>query len=253
MITREYILSRIEEGLKANEQVNAMWLEGSDGTNSMDQYSDVDIVIDVENGFEKETFRLLENILTDIGIMDLSYEEPRNNPNSRYKVYHLQDSPDSLFLDVTVQSSSDYKFIIENDSEIPYIIFDKKGVVQYESLDADELNQRLISRLYHLENMINQKARAKKYVNRGKFLEAMGYYHKFVVAPLIELLRVKYKPINHDYYIVSISKHLPLDVLGKLEELFKIHSIDDLEIKLEQSHIWFNELLKELREELEKP
>ncbi|QYR19334.1 aminoglycoside 6-adenylyltransferase [Paenibacillus sp. sptzw28] len=253
MITREYILSRIEEGLKDTKQINAIWLEGSDGTNSMDQYSDIDIVFDVEDGFGNEIFSLLENILTDIGRIDLSYEEPRNNPNSRYKVYHLQDTPDSLFLDITVQISSEHKFITENDSEIPYIIFDKKGVVQYESLDADELNLRLINRLYHLENMMNQKARAKKYVKRNKFLEAMGYYHKFVVTPLIELLRIKYKPINHDYYIVSISKHLPPDVLGKLEELFKIGSVDDLEMKIEQSQLWFSELLKELREELEKP
>jgi predicted nucleotidyltransferase len=251
MITRDELLIRIETGLKDHPQINAMWLEGADGTGSSDQYSDLDLVIDVEDGFETEAFSQLEDILTKQGSLDLAYEEPLHHSKLRYKVYHLEGTQDSLFLDVTVQSHSrNFKFVKENESEVPSVIFDKKGVIQFQSLNREEWNRKMYDRLYHLENTVNQKARAMKYVKRNKFIEAVGYYQKFVVTPLIELLRIKYRPVNYDYYIVSISKHLPPEVLKQVEELFKIHSIDEIGVKMEQAHKWFHILLKELRNEL---
>jgi predicted nucleotidyltransferase len=250
VITKQIILSQLQKSLIENANVNAMWLEGSDGTGSADEYSDLDIVLDVVDGSEADIFELLEKTLLEMAPLDLNAEES-HQPLLKYKVYHLQGTPDSLFLDVTLQSESrGFKFTSENESEVPDVIFDKKAIIQYQSLDQNKLHQQLIKRLISLENTIKQKARAEKYIARGKFLEAIGYYQKFVLEPLIELLRIKYKPINHDYYIVSISKHLPKEVYVQLEGLFKNSSLEDLKENIEKAYEWFYDELPEIREKL---
>jgi hypothetical protein len=248
LITRENILSHLVEGLQKHPEIIAMWLEGSDGTGSTDDYSDIDIVINVEDGFESAALSLCEERLNELSLLDLSYEELRHNPKKRYKVFHLKNTPEPLFLDINVQSQSlNTQFVKQNDSEVPIVIFDKKSVIQFIDINETELNLYLKNRLYHLENTINQKARVEKYVIRNKFIEAMGYYHKFVVTPLIEILRIKYKPINHDYYIVCISKHLPKEVTLELEELYKVNSINDISIHVERAYAWFYKVLNEVK------
>jgi predicted nucleotidyltransferase len=250
-LDRNRILQVLEKGLKSIKEINAMWLEGSDGTGKTDEYSDLDIVLDVNDGFEREAFQHIEALLSRLAPLDLCYERENYHPQLSDKVYHLKGTPETLLLDVAIQSHSrNFNFIKENDSEIPSVIFDKTGVIQFENLNQQEFQSELRERLYHLENTIRQKSRVEKYIKRGKIVEAMGYYNKFVLAPLIELLRIKYKPVNHDYYIVSFSKHLPHDVVKEVEQLFFISSLEDLSEKLAKVYDWFFAVLPGVKEAL---
>lgn len=58
-INREKIISDLAIGLKEVSFVYAFWLEGSDGTNTVDEYSDIDICIDVEDGEENNVFSIM--------------------------------------------------------------------------------------------------------------------------------------------------------------------------------------------------
>jgi hypothetical protein len=44
-----------------------------------------------------------------------------------------------------------------------------------------------------------------------------------------------------DYYIVHISRHLPLPVVERLEGLFQIAGLEDLEEKVTEAVAWFTE------------
>jgi predicted nucleotidyltransferase len=251
MIKRKEILSHLEESLKKQEKVFAMWLEGSDGTGSSDEYSDIDIVLAVEDGFELEVLNFCEQVLLELSPLDMSYEEPRHNSKNRYKVFHLENTSKYLLIDLSVQSHLlNFQFVRENDSEIPIILFDKKEIISFIDLNETELKEELKNRLYHLENTIKQKSRVEKYVARNKFIEAMGYYSKFIIGPLVELLRIKYKPVNYDYHIVCISKHLPKEIIEQLDELYKVNSINDLSVHVEKAYRWFYEILDEVKLEL---
>jgi hypothetical protein len=80
-------------------------------------------------------------------------------------------------------------------------------------------------------NCVDEYSDLEKYLKRGNLMEAFGYYHKWLVQPLIEVLRMKYTPLHPDYYIVHISRHMPKDVLAQLEDLMKFDSISELEQK----------------------
>ncbi|GAB6926247.1 hypothetical protein JCM10914A_02300 [Paenibacillus sp. JCM 10914] len=246
--SRSRIVEHLVEGLKGKSQVEAVWLEGSDGTGHADELSDIDIVIHVQSGSEDEVLEYVEELLSELASLDMSYEESSSDPHRRYKVFHLRDTPATLLLDVNVQSGREMaEFLEENDSEVPMILFDKHNLVQTSKVDWDEWNKRLRTRLYDLENTINQRARVEKYITRNKLLEALGYYHKFILAPLIEILRIRYKPINHDYYIVSISKHLPASVIKQLEELHQVSTVEDIQSHVDVAYRWFHEVLSDIK------
>ncbi len=99
-------------------------------------------------------------------------------------------------------------------------MFDRAGVVQFVPPGAQRDAAWRAGRLQELDAITERYSRVEKYVRRGEFLEAFGYYHRWLLSPLIEALRMRYTPLHPDYYIVHISRHLPADVLRRLEDLF---------------------------------
>ena len=88
---------------------------------------------------------------------------------------------------------------------------------------------------------VAQISRIEKYIQRGEYIEAHSYYHKWLLTPLIEVLRIRYTPLHPDYYIVHISRHLPTDVVNRLEGLFKINSLEELAEKIQEARMFYDE------------
>lgn len=105
-IIRNRIPEKISSELRRENYILAVWLEGSDGTKSVDEHSDIDLVCDAKEGFVDKAIFRLDTALNELGELDVAYEEHRRPSNNRYKVYHLADTPQSLLIDVTFQSES---------------------------------------------------------------------------------------------------------------------------------------------------
>ncbi|MBD3917548.1 hypothetical protein H8B09_02180 [Paenibacillus sp. PR3] len=251
MDIRERIVHLLRYTYMEQEWIYAMWLEGSDGTGSVDHLSDLDIVFDVEDGNEDRLLEMLERTLTIIGPLDYKYEGDKPDELLRYIVYHIEGTPSTLLLDITVQSHSrKYEFVIEDLGTVPTIIFDKKNVVRYCHLDHLKLEKELLSKLYHIEQTFNQQARAKKYTDRGLFLESFAYYQRYVLQPLVELIRIYHTPIGYYMHLIHISRDIPQDVLAELEPLYKVNSAEEIGLKIEQATEMFNALLPLVKEKL---
>lgn len=78
------------------------------------------------------------------------------------------------------------------------------------------------------------------------------YYNRYVLEPLIDLLRLIYTPANADYYLVHISHHIPDDQLKRLEYFAQLPSLDAMENRIPEAEVWFNELIKELENKLQR-
>jgi len=48
-LDRDFIINYVKEYAKSKDYVYAMWLEGADGLNLVDEYSDLDFWFDVED------------------------------------------------------------------------------------------------------------------------------------------------------------------------------------------------------------
>lgn len=246
-IDRDLIINKLVETFKPNEKVYAFWLEGADGLGKVDQYSNLDFVIDVEDGYETKIFELCEQALSLLGELDLNYEEDHGHPKLRQKVYHLKNSSPYLEIDFCVQSHSRDKsgstFIEKSIFEYPKVFFDKAKIVSYRARnESDQVKiSQNIARKKELFNLLSQYHRVLKYCERNKFLEAFGYYQKHILRPMIELMRIKYTPYNTDYYIVHISDHLPEEELKLLEGFHQVTSVADIKQNINKALEWLKE------------
>jgi len=251
-IKREIIIKCLSEILVKQNTVYAFWLEGADGLNKVDEFSDLDFVADVEDGFEDEIFELVESELFKLGKMDICYLQIHSHPKLRQKVYHLEMSSPYLEIDFCIQSHSRDKsgstFFEKDKIEFPKVLFDKKQVVQFRSRnqkDFEELDKNNAVRIKYLQSVVNQHHRILKYVERNKFIEAWSYFQKHIIEPLIEILRMQYTPFHSSYSIVHINDHLPKNELEQLEKYFRVKSVEEIREMTIKGVNWFGKLVCE--------
>ena len=125
-------------------------------------------------------------------------------------------------------------------------MFDKAAVIKFKKVDKSKLNKELESRIHHLKNIFQQDIRVITKIKRNDFLEATAYYHKWILGPLVELLRVKYAPYKRDYYLKHVSRDLPKTIVKKLEHLYRITSLNDMARKIRIAQKLFNETLQSI-------
>ncbi len=222
-----------------------MWLEGADATNTVDEYSDIDLCCSVEAGAITEVLDHTRKTLENLSSLDL-IESHAAGDDYQKTVFHLAGTSDYLLIDFDLFVGRGSDFIEADEIEKPLILFDKCSVIRYSGQEEYLATKKSSQRIQELKNTIAQSSRIEKYVKRGLFLEAYGYYQRWLLAPLIEILRMRYTPLHPDYYIVHISRHLPSDILIRLEGLFKVNSVTEIKVKSKEALLFFNETVTEL-------
>lgn len=241
-ISRQDIIVVLRERFEREPKVLAMWLEGADAVQAVDEYSDIDVCCSVVVGAMTEVTNLAHAALASLAPVDLA--QPLTvAEDMTTTAFHLTGTSAYLLVDFSVYFARGSDFIAGDEIEKPLVLFDRGSVIQYRNPDQDLLLQKRDQRLQELKNTVAQAARIEKYVQRGDFLEAYGYYQKWLLTPLIEVLRMQYTPLHPDYYIVHISRHLPGEVRIRLEELFRVNSVAEIGLKSQSALAFFEETL----------
>jgi hypothetical protein len=253
MIQRNVIIETLKERLFPLTYVHALWLEGADANGMVDEYSDIDICMDIDDPFETEAIEEVEQILNDIAPVDYRYVMHHGHPKLRQRIYHISGTSPYLSIDFSWQlHSRDPKescFIRESRIEFPLVLFDKTGVISYKDLDINEFHTDNANRYKECLYRYTQHDRVMKYVYRGHYLEAYAYYNRYVLEPLIDLLRILYTPAFANYYLIHISNHLPEEYVRKLEYFARLSTIEDITERVGEAKEWFDSLGKEVKRE----
>lgn len=256
MIKREEIITWIKETFIDHSDVNAYWLEGADGTGKVDEFSDVDIVLDVKDGKEDEIFKTIDELFKGYGELDLNYEQEIDHPKLRQKFYHFKNSSEYLIIDFCVQSHSRDKkestFSYDDLLEVPKVIFDKKSIVNYEVFDDSETKVGMRMRIEELKSRYTQHSRVVKFIERDQYLEAIMYYGKYVAEPIVELMRMKYTPKYHYLHLIHITDHVPSEEKEILEKLYQNANLEDLRKNVKFARTVYNKLLPEVEKLLQQ-
>jgi hypothetical protein len=250
-VSRDTIIDTLRDHLALDPAILAMWLGGADASGHVDPFSDIDLCCSVEAGSMDAIMALAQRVLESLGPIDLIDNSSRGK-DYQYTVFHLQDTSPYCLIDFNVFVGRGSRFTAGDAIEQPLILFDRAGVIQFAPPDDRQIRIDQAARLPELLAITAQVSRIEKYIRRGDFLEAFGYYHKWLLTPLIEVLRMRYTPLHPDYYIVHISRHLPAEILGRLENLFKIGSLSELETKSLDAYSFFKETAAFLQSETNK-
>lgn len=246
MIDRQKIINGLSEDLRKNKFVLAMWLEGADATNNIDQYSDIDVWFRVKTGQEKKVMESIEGSLRKIGPLDMNIDLRHPHPDIMGKVFHLKNSSKYLLIDTFIESDRrEIAFINNFGDENPQILFDKENFLRFKELDRKKLTKELAARRKLIQDVLAQNARTESKVRRGSYLEAIYYYHKWIMAFLVECLRVKYTPLKRDYYLKHAYRDFPPKVCQRLEGLYSFHNMPELKKKISQAYKWCLKLIED--------
>lgn len=229
---RNIIINVIKDKFINMDEVHAYWLEGSDSLDAVDEYSDIDIWMDVEDGYEDMIFRLAEEEFLKLGNLDFKFSLNHSHPKIHQNYYHIEGTSEYLIIDFCIQSHSrdrdEVKFVEGDILEFPKVIFDKSGVITIVKND-EQIDKSLIRDIINeIEGKYKQHSRVIKYVERKNYPEAFIYYLKYVADPLVQLMRIKHTPKYHYLHFIHISNHIPEDEVKRLEYYYQISSLDDI-------------------------
>jgi hypothetical protein len=246
-ITRETIITAFQTAFDPDPDTLALWMEGADATGWVDAYSDIDLDVSVRPGTMDAATARAQATLEALGVLDLIQPSTRE-ADHQATTYHLAGTSPYLLIDFDVFVERGSTFTTGDEIEKPLVLFDRAGVVRFTPPGEQTTPTYRAERLRDLENTVAQSARVEKYVLRGQFLEAFGYYHKYLLLPLIEALRLHYTPIHPEFSIIHITRHLPADEIARLEALFQVASLEDLGRKSQQARAYFANVVETLRQ-----
>ncbi|MFA7673218.1 MAG: hypothetical protein WCY62_05130 [Clostridia bacterium] len=190
----------------------------------------------------------MEKALCELSGFDYKYVMRHDHPKIRQRIYHLKGTVEYLMIDFCWQLHSrhkdSYSYYMNDPIEAVKILFDKDNIIRYKELDPSEFTASNEMKLEEMKYRYTQHSRVIKYVLRGQYLEAFAYYQRYVIEPLIFLLRLIHTPAYTDYGYIHISQHIPKEMSEKLEYLVKASSLNDIKNKISEAELWFCELME---------
>ena len=236
-ITRKKIIEFLRDFALPKDYVFAMWLEGADGLNKVDEYSDVDFWFDVKKGYQESFLHECIEDVGKLGKIDSRVENIRKEI-AQCNI-HLVNTSEYLMLDICVQSHEirglDATSFSKDDlAERPLILFDKNNIITFK--DVSDLNVEELRKIYSdNKNRILQSSRVTKYIKRGQYGEAYLKYIENIADPLVTIARIIYTPRHLDYGLCHINNHLPNEIVQELEHFYKVASFEDMEINVSKA------------------
>jgi hypothetical protein len=255
-VTRGKIVQALIDALEPLDYVYAFYEGGAAASNRVDEWSDVDLYVVVDDGKIDEAFVAVERALETLAPITQKYGVPHTGWEGIYQAfYRLENVSEYLFIDLAVvKLSSPDKLLAPEIHGDNVFYFNKDGAVKVPRLDKEAFVKKVLARLERLRarfSMFNSVC--QKEINRGNFLEAVYSFRVLTFGSLVEALRIKCNPVHFDFEMRYVHHEFPPDVVERLGRLCFVRDVEDLQEKYVEATKWFNELTAEInKEEIER-
>jgi predicted nucleotidyltransferase len=250
-LPRESIVKALTHALEPLAHVHAFWEAGAAAFDRVDEWSDIDLYIVVDDASVTEAFQIVEKTLEGLSPIELRHEVSWPPASGVFqKFYRLRNASEYLLIDLAVmtQSAPD-KFLTREIHGDAVFFFNKGGSVRIPALDAEAFVRGLLARRQRLrERMVLFGPFVPKEILRGNRLEALEFYRALVIPSLVEALRMRYGPRHYDFRMRYVYRELPSDVVRRLETLAFIKDPEDLAAKYREARAWFDKAIEEVDE-----
>lgn len=248
-LTRDMIIQTLVDTLEHNNYVHAFWEGGAAGFERVDEWSDIDLYLVVDDKEVDKTFLAVEKALKSLSPIKQKYKVRHPQKSGLFQTfYRLEDASEYLLIDLAVLThSSPDKFLEPKIHGNAVFYFNKSNEIKPPTLDKDALVKKLNERVERLKANFNMFSNfVQKEINRGNPLEAMDFYHSVIFASLVEALRIRYNPVHHGFRMRYIYCELPSKMTEKLEHLCFIKDEKDLQAKYHEATEWFSQIMSEI-------
>jgi hypothetical protein len=243
-MTRIAILDAVHRALDPLPWVHAFWEGGSASFGRVDEWSDVDIGVAVEDGRADDAFAAVEGAFAGLGPVRQRWTINASAHPKPQRMYRFADERAPL-VDVGVLPAStrpDDRFLDPRRHGNARVLFDRTGFTRVASPDPAAWRERLRGRLADLTSRVDFLGRyAVKSARRGDLAEAISFYQAFVLRPLVEALRIRHDPWRHDFDVRYLRHDLPEPHRTRLFALWTVRDADDLLRKRDEAEAWFRE------------
>lgn len=246
--SRKEIVQKLVQTLEQLDYVYACWEAGAAAFNRVDEWSDIDLNVVVEDERVAETFSATEEALKSISPITQSLEIPQLPwPGVSQAFYKLKNASDYLLIDFAVFKLNSSDKLLEPEIHGNAVFhFNKSGKVKVPHVDRRELRGRLRKRLERLKTRFELfNVFVQKEINRGNFLEAIDSYHNLTLAMLVEALRIKDNPLHCEFRMRYVHSELASEVIERLSLLYFVKDQRDLQ-KYREATKWLAETILEI-------
>jgi hypothetical protein len=255
-LTRDIMIQTLVNALEPLDYVHAFWEGGAAALNRIDEWSDIDLYLVVDDKKVDETFLAVEKALKSLSPIKQKYEVPHPPESGLFQAfYRMEGASEYLVIDLAVLTlSSPDKFLEPEIHGDAVFFFNKSGKVKVPPLDKNAMIGKLLKRLERLRTRFDVfNSFVQKEINRGNYLEAMDFYRVLTLGSLVGALRMKYSPLHHDFGTHHIHYEIPSEEIRKLKHLFFVKDEKDLQEKYLEGAKWFREIMSEInRKQIEK-
>lgn len=247
VITRPVLLAALRQIVETLPAVQAAWEGGSAAFSYRDQWSDIDAVLVVDDEAVAAVFAAIEAGLAQLSPIDLAYEVPATQ-GYQQRFYRLQGCSEFLVVDLVLLKRSDPLLFREVELHgHGQTWLDRAGLLAERHLDPvldlAQAHARLpaLRASFAMFQHIPTKERL-----RGRAVEALQFYQRMTLQPLVEALRLLHCPQRRGFGLRYLARDLPPEVCARIEALAFVRDLADLEIKHGQAQQWFWQCMEKL-------
>jgi len=249
-LTRDVVIQALVDALEPLSYVHAFYEGGAVAFNRVDEWSDIDLYLVVDDEKINETFTAVENMLKSLSPIKQKYDVPQTGwPGVSQAFYRLKSTSEYLIIDLAIlKLTGSEKFLEPEIHGNVVFYFNKSNKVKPVPPDKKAFAAKLQARLKRLQarhDMFNNFV--QKEINRGNSLEALDLYHVLTLASLVEALRIRHNPVHYDFKMRYIHYELPKYIVKKLEHLYFVNDARDLQEKYHKADEWFSETMSEIK------
>lgn len=248
-LSRNHIVTTLVEALRPLGFVNAVWQGGAAAFNRVDEWSDIDLVIDVHDDRADDVWPPIERAIESLGPVELCYRFPQPPLGLHsQRFYRLRDAGPFLLLDICVFKASTSNKLLDPATHGNAVFhFDRTGATKFKPADDAPRQAELNARIESLRVTFPLfQSLVLKELNRGNAIEALAFYHAWTLRPLVELLRIRYCPARYQFHTRYIHYDLPCEIVARLMPMFFVRDAREIASRRDEAERWANELLSDL-------
>jgi predicted nucleotidyltransferase len=235
------VLAKMLEPL---DYTHAFWEGGAAAFGRIDEWSDIDLYVVVDDTRVNDAFQVVEAALASLSPITAKLEVPHPPQTGIFQAfYKLQGASEYHLIDLAIfKLSSPDKFLEPEIHGRAVFFFSKGGRIKPPPFNRAGFARRAEGRLKELcvrfelfENFV------QKEINRRNPLEAVHFYH-VLLSMLVEALRMKHHPAHHSFKMRYIHYELPPNTVQRLKPLYFLDGEEDLQRKYKVVKSWFHEV-----------